>query len=89
MSAKSKLNRIEVLISKASIHPVITYDEFVLINTVEKEYDKMKKEFKNLKNEKFMQDFSLFIKPCYHIVWSAENIQKAKTKKMQGQKTED
>ena len=36
-----------------------------------------------------MQDFSLFIKPCYHIAWSAENIQKAKTKKMQGQKTED
>ena len=50
MLAKSKLNRIEVLISLASIHPVITYDEFVLINTVEKEYDKMKKEFKNLKN---------------------------------------
>ena len=40
--AKSKLNRIEVLISKALIDSVISYDEFVLINNVLKEYNQMK-----------------------------------------------
>ena len=47
--AKSKLNNIEVLISKALIDSVISHDEFVLINNVLKEYNKMKKEIKNLK----------------------------------------
>ena len=47
--AKSKLNSIEVLISKASINSVINHDELVLINTVLKEYDKMKGEIKNFK----------------------------------------
>ena len=39
--AKSKLNRIEVLISKTLINSVIIHDEFVLINNVIKEYDKI------------------------------------------------
>ena len=47
--AKSKLNSIEVLISKAFIDSVISHDEFVLINNLQKEYDKMKEEVKNLK----------------------------------------
>ena len=47
--AKSKLNSIEILISKALIDSVITHDEFVLINNVVKEYKKMKEEIKNLK----------------------------------------
>ena len=46
--AKSKLNRIEVLISKALIDLNISRDEFVLINVL-KEYIKMKGEIKNLK----------------------------------------
>ena len=46
--AKSELNRIEVLISKALIGSVISHDKFVLINNVLKEYTKMKKEIKNL-----------------------------------------
>ena len=37
--AKSKLNNIEVLISKDLIHSNISHDEFVLINNVLKEYD--------------------------------------------------
>ena len=41
--AKDKLNSLEVLISKALIDSVISHDEFVLINNVLKEYDKMKK----------------------------------------------
>ena len=47
--AKSKLNSIEVLISKALINSVISHDEFVLISNVPKEYSEMKEEIKNLK----------------------------------------
>ena len=47
--AKSKLNSIEVLISKALIDTVVSHDEFVLINNVLKEYNEMKEEIKNLK----------------------------------------
>ena len=45
--AKYKLNSIEVLISKALTDSVISHDEFVLINSVLKEYDEMKEEIKN------------------------------------------
>ena len=48
--AKSKLNRIEILISKALIDSVISHDEFVLIN-MSKEYSKMKEEIKNSNNK--------------------------------------
>ena len=47
--AKSKLNSIEVLVSKALIDSIISHDEFVLINNVLKEYSEMKEEIKNLK----------------------------------------
>ena len=47
--AKSKLNSIEILISKALTDSNISHDEFVLINNVLKEYDNMKEEIKNLK----------------------------------------
>ena len=45
-NSNSKLNSIEVLISKALIHSVISHDELVLINNVLKEYNKIKKEIK-------------------------------------------
>ena len=48
-SAKTKLNSIEVLISKALLDSNISYNEFVLINNILKEYYAMKK-----KNQKFM-----------------------------------
>ena len=47
--AKSKLDKIEVLISKALIDSVIIHEEFVLINNLLKEYNKIKEEIKNLK----------------------------------------
>ena len=47
-SIKSKLNRI-VLISKALIDSYTSYDEFVLVNNMLKEYDYMKEEIKHLK----------------------------------------
>ena len=46
---KSKLNSIEVLISKTLIDSVISQDEFNLINYVLKEYNNMKEKIKNLK----------------------------------------
>ena len=49
MLAKSKLNSIEVLISKALIDSVIGHDELDLIIDVLKEYDEMKEDIKNLK----------------------------------------
>ena len=49
MLTKSKLNRMEVLISKTLIDSVVSHDEFALINNVLKEYNKMKEEIKNLK----------------------------------------
>ena len=45
--AKSQLNRMEVLISKALTDSKISHDEFVLINNVLKEYFGMKEEIKN------------------------------------------
>ena len=46
--AKSKLNRIEVLISKSLIDSVISHDEFILIDNVRKEYNDKKR-----RNKKF------------------------------------
>ena len=47
--AKSKMNSIEALISKALIDSAISHDKFVLINNILKEYNEMKEEIKNLK----------------------------------------
>ena len=47
MLAKSKLNSIEVLISKALIDSNISHDECVLINNVLKEFYDTKEELKN------------------------------------------
>ena len=48
--AKSKLNRIEVLISKTLINSNISHDELVLKNNVPKGYDGMKKRNKKFRN---------------------------------------
>ena len=45
--AKSKLNNIEVLISKVLIDSNISHYEFVLINNVLKEFYDMKEQIKN------------------------------------------
>ena len=46
--AKSKLNSIEVLISKALINSVTGNDEFSLTNNMHKKYNEMKKEIKKI-----------------------------------------
>ena len=53
--AKSELNSIEFLISKALIDSIIRYDEFMLMNNVLKEYDKMKEAIKKLNTLTFHQ----------------------------------
>ena len=42
MLAKSKLNRIKVLVSKTLLDSNIGHDQFILINNVLKEYYQMK-----------------------------------------------
>ena len=64
MLAKSKLNSIEVLISKALIDSNISRDEIVLINNVPKEFYDMKEEIKNFNRK---EKFNLYIKYCYLI----------------------
>ena len=49
--AKSKLNGIEVLISKALIDLVISHHEFVLIKNVLKQYDEMNEKIKRSNNK--------------------------------------
>ena len=44
---KTKLNTIEVLISKALINTYISHDEFVLVNNVLRQYNEIKEEIKN------------------------------------------
>ena len=48
--AKTKLNIIEVLISKASINSYINHKEIVSVNNVLMEYNEMKEEIRNPKN---------------------------------------
>ena len=48
--AKTKLNAIRVLISKALIDLIISHDEFVSVNNMLKEYDDMKEKIKNSNN---------------------------------------
>ena len=54
---RSKLNMIEVLVSKVLIDSNISHDEFVLINNGLKGYDEMKEEMKNLKTWLFYRRF--------------------------------
>ena len=49
MLGKYKLNTIDVLISTPFIDSVISNYDFDLMNNLQIEYDKMKKEIKNLK----------------------------------------
>ena len=62
--AKSKLNSLEVLISKNLIDQNISHDEFILINNVLKEFYDVKEGIKHSNKLKF----KLYIKQCYLIV---------------------
>lgn len=47
---KTKLDTIEILISKALINSHISHNDFVLVNNVLQEYNVMKEETKNPEN---------------------------------------
>ena len=47
--AKTKIDSIDVLISKSLFDSYISHDEFVLVNNVSEEYDDLREEIKNLK----------------------------------------
>ena len=47
---KSKLDAIEVLISKALLDAYISHADFVSVNNLLGEYNEMKQKIKNLKN---------------------------------------
>ena len=55
--AKSKLNSVEVLISKALIDSVNSHDEFVLINNALKKHNEMREEIKTLKTQSLCRRF--------------------------------
>ena len=78
--AKSKLNSIEALISKALINSNISHDKFVLKNVLNK-YDDWKKtpKFKDLNS---YLKVGLFIKQHYYNVWSVEKIKEVKIQKL-------
>ena len=52
--AKSKLNSLEVLISKALIDSNISHDKFFLVNNMPKEFGDIKGEIKNLMINKIL-----------------------------------
>ena len=63
--AKSKLNRIEILISKALIDSNISQDEFISIYNVLKEFYDMKQEIKNSNNKwKFLPVYKTMLYYC-------------------------
>ena len=57
MLAKTKLSTIEILISRNLINLCISQDEFVLVNTVIRQYNDMKEAIKNLKTSTAHQRF--------------------------------
>ena len=72
---KSKLNITEVLISKALINLALIQDELVLIKKCAWRIWRNERRNKKFKHSiKLIENFSLFIKQCYHIVWSVEKI---------------
>ena len=57
MLAKTKLNTIEILISRALVDSYISHDKFVSINNVLEEYNDMKEAIKNLKTSTVHKTF--------------------------------
>ena len=79
MLPKDTLITIKVLISKALIDSYITYGEFFSASNVLREYDDMREAIIILRSQWFIENFKSYIKQCYHIVCSVENILKVKT----------
>ena len=78
--AKSKLNSIEVLISKTLIDSNISHDEFILMKNVLKEYDHRKEEIKSLKFKNLISSskslVSIFINNVSYCLKCRKNTQR-------------
>ena len=86
---KSKLESIEVLISKALFGSDISPGKLALINNVLKEYNEMKEEIKNLKiNQVYRGFWSIYETMLLHCL-KCRKMQKVKAQTLQGQKTEE
>ena len=70
MTARTKLNSIEVLNSRPLTDSYISDNEFISISNVLKEYNDMKEAIRNQKPRQFIKSLNLFIKQCYNVVWS-------------------
>ena len=55
--AKTNLNSIEILVSRASSNSYIIHDQFGSVNNVLRKYDDMEEEIKNLKTSIIYQRF--------------------------------
>ena len=60
-----------------------------MIKNVLKECDDIKEEIKNLGLKQLIEEFSLFTKQCYRILWSVQKIQKVEVQKLLTQKGEE
>ena len=85
---KSKLNSIEILFCKTLIDSNISYNEFVLINNVLKEYDNMKEEIKNLKTKTFYWRLWSIYKPILLYCLKCRNNTESKNPKVLKTKNE-
>ena len=61
MLAQSKLNSIEVLISRALVDLYISHNEFASVNSVSRKYDDMKEVIKNLKTNDVNRSTKIYL----------------------------
>ena len=66
MKARTKLNGLEVLISKTLIDSNISHDEFSLINNVLEEYGDMNKKLVTWKRYTLMKNVNILLKILYY-----------------------
>ena len=64
LRAKPKLNSVEVLIFRALIDSIISYDEFASVNNVLKEYDDMKEEIKYSNDKSYLKTVLSYCLKC-------------------------
>ena len=65
------------------INLYINQEEFALVNNVLKKYTDMEEEIKKIwRRQQLIKYFNLFVKQCYHIVWSVTEKANSKNTKV-------
>ena len=81
MLAKTKLNTIEITVSRALFDLFISLDKFVSVSNLLREYNNMNEEIKNQKShQRFIY---IYYVQCCIIVWIARKTFKEKAQKFQ------